>query len=128
MKQCYVCKQNKPITEFGSHAGRRDKLQTYCKSCSKHEQTKWYYRRKHNITLEERDALLASQDYKCAICEDTIKFFDGVRAARTGGSAVIDHCHGSGRIRGVLCGHCNTGIGAMKDNVDSLKRAIEYLK
>lgn len=127
MKQCYVCKQNKPKTEFGSHAARQDGLQTYCKACSKGEQTKWYYKRKYGITLEERDALLASQDHKCAICKDTIKFFDGYRAARTGESAVIDHCHGSGKVRGVLCGHCNTGIGALKDNVDSLKRAIEYL-
>ncbi len=127
MKQCCVCKQNKPKLDFGSHAGRTDGKQTYCKACSKAEQTKWYYKRKYGITIEERNLMLASQGHKCKICLSDIEFFDGVRAARTGESAVIDHCHGSGEIRGVLCGHCNTGIGALKDNIDSLKRAIEYL-
>jgi hypothetical protein len=125
MKQCCVCKEMKSLTEFGKHSGRKDDKQTYCKSCSKGEQTKWYYKRKYGITLEERAALLTRQENLCAICESPVEFTDGSR--NTGSNAVIDHCHGKGHIRGVLCGHCNTGLGAFKDNTKSLKSAIRYL-
>lgn len=40
----------------------------------------------------------------------------------------IDHCHGSGKIRGVLCHYCNTGLGAFNDDPNRLRRAMEYLK
>ena len=92
MKTCCVCKKIKSLDQFGSHANRRDGKQTYCKDCAKGEQTKWYYARKHKISLEERDDLLKKQDNKCAICGDYIEFHDGVRGSRTGDSAVIDHC------------------------------------
>jgi hypothetical protein len=125
MKNCCVCKVNKPLAMFGSHAGRKDKKQTYCKDCSKEEQTKWYYKRKYGITLDERDSLLIQQEGLCAICETPVVFTKDSR--NIGNSAVIDHCHGEGHIRGVLCGHCNTGIGAFKDKIKSLEQAIRYL-
>lgn len=40
----------------------------------------------------------------------------------------IDHCHVSGKVRGRLCFNCNGGLGNFKDNVNSLERAIDYLK
>lgn len=126
MKQCCVCKEKKPLSTFGSHAARKDGKQTYCKDCSKEQQTRWYYRRKFGITLEERDKMLSDQDHRCAICETPIEF-EGGRGSRTGVSACVDHCHGKGYIRGVLCGYCNTGLGAFKDNTAFLENAIRYL-
>jgi hypothetical protein len=125
MKKCCVCKSSKPLAQFGSHAGRKDNKQTYCKDCSKQEQTKWYYKRKYGITLEERDSLLDNQDNLCAICYSTINF--EINSRNIGNSAVIDHCHGKGHIRGVLCGSCNTGLGSFKDNKETLLAAISYL-
>jgi hypothetical protein len=40
----------------------------------------------------------------------------------------IDHCHNTGKVRGLLCDHCNKGLGLFKDNIDYLNKAIEYLK
>lgn len=39
----------------------------------------------------------------------------------------LDHCHKTGIIRGLLCGSCNVGLGHFKDNIDSLKKAVNYL-
>lgn len=127
-KICYVCKCEKLITEFGRHSGRSDGCQTYCKQCAKEQQTKWYYQRKHGISLEEREAMLVSQGGKCAICGNPTVFptLKG-RENNTGESAVVDHCHASSKIRGVLCGHCNTGLGSFKDNLQSLLNAVDYL-
>ena len=39
----------------------------------------------------------------------------------------MDHDHGTGEVRGLLCITCNTGIGSLKDDVTLLQNAIEYL-
>ena len=126
-KTCCVCQISKPLIEFGIHSSRRDGRQTYCKVCAKSEQTRWYYQRKHGISLDERDYLLEQQNGKCAICGLEINFSVSGRGSKTGEDAVLDHCHESKELRGVLCGHCNTGLGAFKDSPDTLYNAIEYL-
>ena len=126
-KICYVCKCEKLLTDFGVHSGRSDGRQTYCKQCAKSQQTKWYYQRKHGISLEERDAMLLAQEGSCAICKAPTVFSTTSGINNTGDLAVVDHCHRSSRIRGVLCGHCNTGLGAFKDNLQSLLNAVDYL-
>lgn len=125
MKICCVCKESKPLKEFGSHRGRNDGKQTYCRLCSKEFQTKWYYKRKYGISLEELDSLITKQDYRCLICVNKVEF---VKYRNIGQSAVLDHCHSSGKIRGILCGSCNTGLGSFKDNITSLQNAIKYLQ
>jgi len=128
-KKCYVCGAAKHKSLFSNNASRVDGLQTYCKDCGKVNQSKWYYKRAHGITLEERDAILNKQDNRCAICNNETQFkLKAGKGSNIGIEAVIDHCHSSLKIRGVLCGSCNTGLGAFRDNVDSLFNAIEYLQ
>jgi hypothetical protein len=76
-------------------------------------------RRQYGITLNEYNEMLENQNYKCAICgnEDEV---EGRRLA-------IDHCHTSGKVRGLLCGKCNRGLGLFYDNVELLNNAILYL-
>ena len=76
-------------------------------------------RRQYGITLEQYNDMLEKQDYKCAICNDE----DEVEGRRL----AIDHCHTSGKIRGLLCGKCNRAIGLLKDNTKLLTNAIKYL-
>jgi hypothetical protein len=40
----------------------------------------------------------------------------------------VDHCHTSGKIRGLLCTNCNTAIGLLKDDPNALQRAIDWVK
>lgn len=75
--------------------------------------------RKYGMTLEQRDALLANQEGKCAVC----------RTTTPGGKGwVVDHDHVTGKVRGILCLTCNTGIGHLKDDVNVLKAAVVYLE
>lgn len=127
-KICYVCRDEKHHSLFGINTTRNDGLQTYCTQCAKEKQSQWYYKRAHGVTLEERDNLLKSQKGLCAICKNETEFqFKKGNKTNTGEFAVIDHCHSSKKIRGVLCGHCNTGLGAFRDNPFYLESAIEYL-
>lgn len=72
----------------------------------------------YGITPEQYDALLASQDNRCAIC-------------RSEGSGPkgwhVDHDHVTGTVRGLLCGPCNLGLGHFNDDVDRLRAAIAYI-
>lgn len=59
--------------------------------------------------------MVADQNGRCAICE------------RHMSPPHIDHDHATGRVRELLCGPCNQGIGSLGDNVDRVQRALEYL-
>lgn len=74
----------------------------------------------YGLTLEDFDELLSAQGGRCAIC----------RTDTPGGKGRfhVDHCHSTGRIRGLLCCNCNRGIGALKDESALLHKAISYLE
>ena len=67
----------------------------------------------YGITLDEYDAMLEKQGGHCALCDRT--------------ELVVDHCHETGRFRGLLCRPHNVAIGALGDNTYGLQRALEYL-
>jgi hypothetical protein len=80
-------------------------------------------RRAYGISLEEYNALAEAQGHKCAIC--------GASDAQSTISKkhfFVDHCHETGKVRGLLCNHCNRGLGAFKDNTEFLAKAIAYLR
>jgi hypothetical protein len=82
-------------------------------------------KRKYGISLDDYAALLERQGGKCAICKATEP---RGRAGHFGPVFHVDHCHQTGRIRGLLCSTCNPGLGAFGDSVERLQAAIDYLK
>lgn len=77
-------------------------------------------RRAYNISLETYEGLLAAQGGVCAIC--------GGAPNGIGECYHVDHDHATGAIRGLLCHSCNTGIGALGDDPDRLRKAVTYLE
>ena len=75
------------------------------------------------LSLQQYNAILISQGGVCAICckAETRKQRGKIVAL------AVDHCHGTGKIRGLLCAQCNIAIGLLNDNVDMLHKAIKYL-
>jgi hypothetical protein len=76
---------------------------------------------KFNITTEQYEKMLKAQNGECAIC--FTQEFKG-----NGNKAVVDHCYTSGRVRGLLCMHCNSAIGQLKESKQILLSAVEYLE
>ena len=74
--------------------------------------------KRYNITLEDFNKLYLYQEGKCAICKKSINKEK---------EAHVDHCHDSGKVRGVLCDNCNRGLGNFQDNIKTLQQAIDYL-
>lgn len=77
-----------------------------------------HLKRAFGMTLEQFDELLLRQDHKCAICHT---------ATPSGRGWHVDHCHSSGKIRGILCHHCNVILGHAKDDVGHLQACTAYL-
>ena len=78
-----------------------------------------HLRKYYGLTLEQYDALLASQGGCCAICENP--------KPEAEKSWHVDHDHQSGKVRGLLCGACNRGLGHFKDNPNLLLAAADYV-
>lgn len=76
-------------------------------------------RHKYGISLDKFLEMSASQDHKCKIC---------LLPCSVKPKLSVDHCHGTGKIRGLLCDRCNKGLGSFRDNEQSLVNAANYLK
>lgn len=76
---------------------------------------------KYKITMSQYEALSRKQSGKCAIC------FASPKDMRYG-VLCIDHCHRTGKIRGLLCFECNIGLGKFEDKHEILINAIDYLR
>lgn len=75
--------------------------------------------RRYGISLEQYESMLALQKGACAICK---KENSGKKMFH------VDHCHATGKIRGLLCNSCNMAIGLFKDNPDIILTAYNYLQ
>lgn len=83
-----------------------------------------YLKYRFGITLGEYRNMIVNQKGVCAICEEpeTTIFRGQIR------QLAVDHDHGNGKIRGLLCFRCNTGLGSFQDQSNRLERAAEYLR
>lgn len=82
-------------------------------------------RKHYGIDLDEYEAMFEAQRGVCAICEQPEQ-----RKSHDGGPAMmpVDHCHNSGKVRGLLCSACNRALGMFKENPTILRKAIEYVE
>ncbi|MEW2523967.1 endonuclease VII domain-containing protein [Streptomyces sp. NPDC047071] len=114
-KRCPRCEEVKPHSEWELNATSSDGYSSYCKPCRAERNRRDYFKRTYGITIEDRDEMIAEQKGLCVICLKTPP-------------AHVDHCHETGRVRGVLCFNCNSAIGKLGDDPDALRRAISYLE
>ncbi|MCU1693912.1 MAG: hypothetical protein JWM64_3003 [Frankiales bacterium] len=144
---CVECGATKPEQEFHREASRPSGRNRRCKECRNAinrahvakdrarrqestqrwreqnperyaESVKAHKLRSYGLTLELYRALVHEQDGRCAICEEPEK---------DGWDLAVDHCHRTGRVRGLLCRRCNVGLGLLRDRSDLLRAAAEYL-
>lgn len=81
----------------------------------------WEYnlKRKYGINSSDYEELLIKQNGNCALCPKT--------ESRPGYKLAVDHCHSTGKVRGLLCYECNRSLSKNKDT-DYYKKVIEYLE
>lgn len=119
---CYPCHRSHNRKNYITHneQAKRRAHRANNKPAYKLWKFKWQLKNRYGLEHETYLELLSSQGGGCAIC-GSIKTANKM-------SLAVDHCHKSGRIRGILCDSCNVGISRFKDDPSKLLAAIEYLK
>jgi hypothetical protein len=145
MKKCTKCLATKSRDAFNKAKKNKDGLNTWCRACTNEYSREWArknkkrhqenYNRWRKNNLEHANDLdrlrsygLPRGRYKqileiqkgcCAICK--------TNSPAPKKTFCVDHCHKTGKVRGLLCHKCNTMIGHAKDNIQTLKNAIDFL-
>ncbi|MFF9361327.1 endonuclease VII domain-containing protein [Streptomyces griseoluteus] len=114
-KLCRSCGEVKPHSEWHRNASASDGLSTRCRTCRAERGRQDHLKRRYGLSESERDALIPSQGGVCCIC-------------LSAPPAHVDHCHETGRVRGVLCFSCNAALGQLKDRPDAIRRAAAYVE
>ena len=125
MKTCRSCSESKPLTEYYTRY-------SICKVCKNEQNKQWSFnnpdkvkqqRRKtrlktnYNLTELQYAEMLVNQNGCCALCKGTDE----------NKHLAVDHCHATGKVRGLLCINCNTLLGKVHDDILLLQNMIDYL-
>ena len=73
----------------------------------------------YGITAEEKNSMAISQKNRCKICGKRFKNHH---------DRSVDHCHKTGRVRGILCRNCNSALGYFCDDINVIQRAVRYMR
>ena len=157
MKTCNKCKIEKPLSEFWKSVVAKDGHVGRCKVCIKACQKQYEQRpyvkaqrktakanrlkhkiisdeskligkkrifqknleRAYNMTVKQHAELYEKQGGRCVTC--------GLHESEFNRRLCVDHCHRTGRIRGLLCFKCNTTLGLVGEKIDTLRAMIEHL-
>lgn len=148
MKKCTKCLKLKPLEEFYRDKSHKDGRRSSCKKCfsveskiynskpevkesTRNRQKKYHaqpdvkilkenyrLRVKYGLTIEGKEQMLESQGNRCEICRDRLPVKE----------AYVDHDHETDKVRGILCNHCNRGLGGFKDNLETIGSAVKYIE
>jgi len=100
--------------------GEQSPAYKHGRSQTKEYDLEWHMKNNYGLDFDEYNKLLEKQNGACAICGSLPPNTHKKRLS-------IDHCHTTGRVRGLLCDSCNTALGLLKDSPDLMLKAISYL-
>lgn len=124
-KSCWTIRQLSYDKIPQSERNRRRKIAVskWSEEKRKKESDRSYFKRiltEHGLTKEQYELMIKDQNNSCAICN--------TKESGGRGRWHVDHCHSSGKVRGLLCKSCNLFLGLAKDNINILTEAISYLR
>lgn len=127
-KLCTACQQCKPLDDFKKNKDGKFGRHSICRKCNS-ERTKYRYangdsyavrlKKLYNLSVEEYEQMYAEAEGCCQVC--------GVAETELTKRLAVDHCHSTGKVRGLLCSKCNTALGQLDDSLDKITALYSYL-
>lgn len=130
--KCFKCRKTLSADNSYDDKSRPSGLQRECRDCCRKRKAEWHktesgkrsaantkLKRRFGITIDDYEKMYQEQGGSCLIC--------GAHESCNSHRLAVDHCHETGKVRGLLCKSCNVGIGNLKDNYDLCLRAARYL-
>jgi hypothetical protein len=125
-KQCRICEEMKPYSDFSKKYKEAAQKESYCFDCKKFMGTERVLS-KYKLDVNSYMKIFNSQNGVCAICKKPEK--DGKRLSVDHDHSCCDGAYSCGKcIRGLLCTRCNKTLGMVEDNTEYLNAMIQYLK
>lgn len=147
-KACSKCGETKPTDAFWKDSRYRGGYQHQCKACKYKVSEEWrkrnresvnakqreyqranpdvarrsWVKKKYGMTWDEYQSMVFTHDNRCGVCWRTAD------EAEPGRLLSVDHCHETGRVRGLLCGGCNRALGLLQDDVLRIRKLAEYVE
>ena len=115
---CNTCGEIKPLTAFAKSKSKKNGICTRCKDCTNKAHLN---RRYGHGAAETKERLFKKQSGRCAICKGTTASMQ-----RGDSKWALDHCHKTGRIRGVLCHRCNLTLGYLEQHEFDIEPFRQY--
>lgn len=147
-KRCRACNKIKDVSEFSVFTKAKDGYAYKCRECQAEAkrlerknrgdavravQNAWYHRNKkivaeqnlvrsYGITQEQREAMEKEQGGLCASCGNP------PRGRGHTAKLFVDHCHTTGRVRGLLCHPCNVALGLLRDDPARIRALLAFVE
>lgn len=140
---CIRCEQEKSVKEFNKRSSTMNGLNYYCRKCSKEVSNKYRTENKDKVNQLARERYdysadyakkirrkfnLTSEEYNLFVKDGSCKICGKQQSDKHHKRLSFDHCHKTGKLRGLLCNKHNKALGLFDDNIEFLSKAIEYLK
>lgn len=129
--RCPKCQQWLPMSDFNKGVRTKHGSATYCRPCHNQWAKEWNksevgkqsrhrsrIRYEYDLNAQTFDLLRQNQQGVCAICK---------QSPDNGKELCVDHCHVTGKVRGLLCDKCNRALGYLKEDPQLIRRAADYL-
>lgn len=112
-------KRKVTLEKYNNKPERKQRMREYYQN-NKDKSKDRMLRRNYGISLEEYNSMLEEQNGNCYVC--------GKHHTQQKNSLSVDHCHTTGAVRRLLCSNCNTSLGLLKENIESVKKLIRYIE
>lgn len=120
-RECSMCGVYQPWSEFYPKPNGPNERYNRCKRCTRLARKL----RDRRLTIEQYQKMIDDCDNKCMICgREETRVNKQIKEVEP---LSIDHCHKTGKVKGLLCQSCNSGIGSFGDEIDGLKKCLYYL-
>lgn len=151
-KYCPGCQKTKNVRNFHKHKNKPDGLASWCKECANGNSRRWaksnkerrarvgqtYYEqnkdkvkakrieREYGLSPDEHKRMKKEQNNLCKLCGKPETGINGTSGEVQ--ELCVDHCHETGKVRGLLCRRCNHLIACLGDTEQSIEKVLEYMK
>lgn len=127
---CTECNMDLPIEAFQGRPDRPKKLHSSCRQCNNKKRRETRAKSSEPEKYAKRvQQYLAKYDIPKSLAEKLANDRSGIcEMCHTEQLLEVDHCHSTDKVRGLICHHCNILLGAARDNIATLIRAIQYLE
>jgi len=138
-KLCSRCKEHKNLSEYSPAPKKAFGVESWCKVCvASHKHASYDYRKMkdaqlrvaYGINLEDYERMLEGQSGVCACCgkPETNNAGRSKRTINRIPMLHVDHCHTTGRVRGLLCSACNQALGLLEEKPERVKSLLQYIE